>query len=258
MWLLRKEIGSHKFFFAFLASLFSLLIFLTSSYLSPYFVFAIAPVIVLVHFTFREIKSTVFFSALFLCMNALIYLFAGVYLAVLHFGLLALGIYLVYGKNLKFTLAEILGINTKNILKNLAYALALFVGLIVFLIIANIILAPVGLADNKNVFEKIKTYPLYILPIAFLLAPLSEEIFFRGYLSKKYGILISSFIFAVAHIAYGSFVEILFAFIFGLAAGYLFRKTNSLAAPILTHFLFNLYFVFVFLLVMFLDLEAYV
>lgn len=75
-----------------------------------------------------------------------------------------------------------------------------------------------------------------------VIAPVLEEAIFRGILlhrwSEKYGsikaIVFSSLLFAVFH------PDILGAFVFGVAMGYLYFKTGTLWVPILCHALNNL------------------
>jgi hypothetical protein len=97
-----------------------------------------------------------------------------------------------------------------------------------------------GINDQANVKEVVKSLPWIAFPIAVLIAPIAEEIFFRGFLLKKVGILISAVIFALLHFAYGSIVEITVAFVIALLLSYLFIKTKSLWPSIIAHGLFNL------------------
>jgi len=79
---------------------------------------------------------------------------------------------------------------------------------------------------------------------AVIVAPLCEEIVFRGYLyaaSKKFAgpwvaAIFSALVFASAH---GSLAALLPLFIFGLVLTFAYEKTGSLWAPIAIHFCFN-------------------
>ena len=90
-------------------------------------------------------------------------------------------------------------------------------------------------------------------------AGLGEELFYRGYLQarlrRRFGALTAivgaSAIFAVRHytqvlIAWphvpwsAATIWVVAAFIFGLAAGWLYEKSGSLLPPILCHYAFNL------------------
>lgn len=84
---------------------------------------------------------------------------------------------------------------------------------------------------------------VFLLPvIAVVVAPISEELFFRGYL---YGVLRSRFVGDPWYAAYWSsavfalvhfyFVHMLPVFLIGLALTYLYRLRRSLIAPIIAH-----------------------
>ena len=79
---------------------------------------------------------------------------------------------------------------------------------------------------------------------AVLVAPVCEEIVFRGYLypvAKKYAgtwtaAICSGLVFAAAH---GSLAALLPLFIFGIVLALLYEKTGSIWAPMAVHFCFN-------------------
>ena len=86
---------------------------------------------------------------------------------------------------------------------------------------------------------------IYILS-ALLLAPIFEEILFRGIIlrgllstySPSKSIIISAIIFGIFH---GQLSMIPGAIFLGLCFGYVYFKTNSLGSPILLHFAANLF-----------------
>lgn len=71
-------------------------------------------------------------------------------------------------------------------------------------------------------------------------AALSEEIFFRGFLQPRTGLLLQAAIFSLAHLSYVSLSQLIVVFLLGLLFGILYRRTGNLMAPIAAHFLFNL------------------
>jgi len=75
----------------------------------------------------------------------------------------------------------------------------------------------------------------------------AEEVFFRGFLVKKIGVIPSSIIFGAAHFAYGSMVEVFGAFILGLILAKAFEENKSLFPNIFAHFFYNFIFITVFL-----------
>lgn len=79
---------------------------------------------------------------------------------------------------------------------------------------------------------------------AVIVAPLCEETLFRGYLypvAKKFtgpwvGCVVTSLVFAAAH---GSLMALLPLFLFAMVLTFLYEKTGSIWAPIVTHLCFN-------------------
>lgn len=68
----------------------------------------------------------------------------------------------------------------------------------------------------------------------------TEEIFFRGFLQPRIGLVAQAVIFGLAHLSYLHVVEILVTFTLGLLFGILYLRTRNLWAPIAGHFTFNL------------------
>jgi len=93
---------------------------------------------------------------------------------------------------------------------------------------------------SSNVTEYLSNLPFYFYVFVFLVAPIDEEILFRGFMVPRLGIVLSAVIFGVLHyVSYFSYIELIAAFAFGLAAGYIFKKTNSLYPSIVGHMLFD-------------------
>lgn len=100
--------------------------------------------------------------------------------------------------------------------------------------------------DTVELFQKTEDIGVLILMAftAVIIAPLCEEVVFRGYLYpvlKKFngpwiGALVSALIFSAAH---SSMAALLPLFIFGVLLVYLYEWTGSIWAPIAAHFLFN-------------------
>lgn len=88
---------------------------------------------------------------------------------------------------------------------------------------------------------------LIFLIIGSVIAPLNEEIFFRGivlgrflkYDFKTYGILVSSFLFAIFHF---DLLSLPIIFIYGIFLSYFYIKSKSLLTPIISHMLNNFLF----------------
>jgi membrane protease YdiL (CAAX protease family) len=110
-----------------------------------------------------------------------------------------------------------------------------------------------GLLDTQNVYEKVVMLPLPVLIVAFTLAPLGEEAFFRGFLFRRIAewlrtlgknawiasAIISSIIFALLHASYGSIAEIGVAFAIGMTLCAGVKMSNSLVPAVLAHASFN-------------------
>ncbi len=96
-----------------------------------------------------------------------------------------------------------------------------------------------GIPLPTNVKQTLSGFPLFFYIFTFTIAPIDEEILFRGFLVPRVGIVLSAFIFAILHFGYGSVVEFAAAFIFGLIAGYAFKRTKSLYTTITAHALVN-------------------
>ena len=80
--------------------------------------------------------------------------------------------------------------------------------------------------------------------VAVVVAPLGEELLFRGFLQpalqrwigRGIGILACAAFFAASHMDLFSFPQL---FLLGVALGYVYDRTRSLAAPVTLHLLFN-------------------
>ncbi|MCX8194693.1 MAG: CPBP family intramembrane metalloprotease [Candidatus Micrarchaeota archaeon] len=106
-----------------------------------------------------------------------------------------------------------------------------------------------GINDASAVQDKIKHLSFFGVVLAFTLAPLGEEAFFRGYLLRKLadktgsfflGAILSSMLFGAVHFAYGSVAEIAVAFAIGIFLCLATRLFNSLVPAIVAHSIFNL------------------
>lgn len=104
------------------------------------------------------------------------------------------------------------------------------------------------LADLPNsmqeTFEMIMRHPLGIIAVV-IMAPIVEELLFRGaiegHLLRKWkhpagAIVFSSLVFGVVH---GNWVQAPFAFVIGLALGWMYYRTGSLLPGILMHLVNN-------------------
>jgi membrane protease YdiL (CAAX protease family) len=158
----------------------------------------------------------------------------------LIFSFIVFSYMLAKGKKLKQIVSE-LGLSRKRLTSRyIAFGIGLFLlflaiefGLGIFSEITNI---PIP----TNVASELANLPFYFYLFIFIVGPINEEILFRGFLVPRVGIIGSSLVFGLLHyISYFSIAELIAAFAFGIAAGYVFKKTNSLYPSIIGHVLFN-------------------
>lgn len=132
-----------------------------------------------------------------------------------------------------------------------ATTMGLGCGLLIFayaiIIIHNSILIAFGIdtqgQDILNLFESLES-PIWLVISAVILAPLVEEIFFRGFLfqgfRQRYGwvrsMLLSSTLFSIAHLDPTALVP---TFILGCVLAYLYHRSNSVWPGVILHFLVN-------------------
>ncbi|MFA6908206.1 MAG: type II CAAX endopeptidase family protein [Candidatus Micrarchaeia archaeon] len=148
----------------------------------------------------------------------------------------------------------------------LLQTLALFAACVVVTVSITGAFMLAGALDTKNVYDKVILLPLPVLVLAFTLAPLCEEMFFRGFLFRKAsewvgrlmpagigmrgglpwaaGALLSSLLFAAMHASYGSYAELAVAFSVGAVLCIGVKKTGSLVPAVLAHAAFNFASVF--------------
>ena len=167
--------------------------------------------------------------------------------AYLGFALVYLDIRYIHG----YDFLAVMGISKENLADYFLLAvtsLALF--LCFYSLIAN--LFPIGnpnVTDMKEVYGSSPTLLWSFYIPALLGAPIVEETIFRGYIQPYlvgkigvfFGILITAFIFTIAHVQYqGRYIVYIGLFTFALALGSIRHKTNSLVPSIMLHFLNNL------------------
>ncbi len=159
----------------------------------------------------------------------------------LAFPFMAFSYLLAKGHTLKEAEKE-LGLEKRKItIRYITIGIALFLLFFFGEIIASIISSAINITINTNVQAVTKGLPLYFFAFAIILAPIDEEILFRGLLCPRIGIIASALIFSILHyLSYFSMAELVAAFIFGVAAGYIFMKTSSLYPSIIGHMLFDL------------------
>ncbi len=128
----------------------------------------------------------------------------------------------------------------KLTLKNIIYGIVLFLIILIFVEFGITIFSRLtNIALPTHVQQLLQGFPLYFYLFIFLVAPINEEIMFRGFLVSRIGIIPSAIIFALLHFSYASIAEFVAALIFGLLAGYALKRTKSLYVSIIAHMILN-------------------
>jgi membrane protease YdiL (CAAX protease family) len=110
--------------------------------------------------------------------------------------------------------------------------------------VANLLSMLAGSAGSGSVATGISPGAVALVLHVALLAPIAEEIAFRGLIYRHLrramvpwvAMLLSAAIFSVMH---GSFGQSLWAFLLGLVAAFAYEQTRSIVTPMLIHGLFN-------------------
>jgi membrane protease YdiL (CAAX protease family) len=157
--------------------------------------------------------------------------------AAIHLGLLSLAMFFLWKEDLRSTLAPL---GFPGSLKSVAiYTVLCLIAIFIALFALGVISLAFGFNDQQKVSEKITGLPIFILVFAALGAPITEELFFRGFLTSRFGIVVSSVVFGLMHFAYGSTIEVIGAFLIGLILAATFKLSKSIAPCILAHMAYN-------------------
>lgn len=117
-----------------------------------------------------------------------------------------------------------------------------------FLLATSAVLLLTGYEEENPLAEQIgKQLSVISLILIPLLSAVSEEVFFRGLLHMQMeerigftpAVLASSALFALAHLEYGTFLQVVMPFLFGLVLGFLMHRCKNTWAPIAAHFSYN-------------------
>ena len=97
-----------------------------------------------------------------------------------------------------------------------------------------------GCPENQDVVETLMSgspgVKIGMLVMAVIVAPVTEECCFRGFVYNILAAFASALLFSAVHASLAQFVQL---FIFGLVQCLLYEKTRSLLIPIILHMLFN-------------------
>lgn len=108
-------------------------------------------------------------------------------------------------------------------------------------VILSLIVAVTGFSEENTVVFQIGralSWPGIIM--VSILAAVSEETFFRGFLQKRVGLIPASVLFGVVHVSYGTILQVVMPIVLGLFLGFLYIKTQNIGSAVSAHFTFNL------------------
>ena len=157
--------------------------------------------------------------------------------ASMHLVILFSALFFLWRKDLKTLLRDL--DFPGDIKKNLLYSAMTLVSIFAVLFILAMVSMYLGFNDQQKVSEKITGLPMVVLLFAAFGAPITEELFFRGFLAGRVGILASSLLFGVMHLAYGSMVEVLGAFLIGVVLASAFKLSKSITPCLVAHITYN-------------------
>ncbi len=144
-----------------------------------------------------------------------------------------------------------LGWRSQDLILSAGVGLAIAVAAIVLLAVVAFTVEALGVTLPTN--ERAEALAAALtLPTAFLVsavAAVGEEVFFRGWLQPRIGLVPQAVLFSLAHLSYLNVLELVVTFLLGLAFGVAMRRTDNLAAPVAGHFFFNFIMLVLFLLV---------
>jgi hypothetical protein len=147
---------------------------------------------------------------------------------------------LMKGERLK-TIIDGLGLSRNKLnYRSILLGLALFALIVLMEFLIGLFSQATGVQLPTNVAAVLNGMPIYFLVFTFVIAPIDEEILFRGFLVPRIGIIASALLFAVLHLTYLSVSQFVAAFVFGLLAGYFLKRNKSLYSTVLAHALVNL------------------
>ena len=147
-------------------------------------------------------------------------------------------------ESLKIALVD-LGFFTNGFKSDASTTLKLIFTMFTASIIISILLYNAGLNDLSKVDLIISQFGIYSLLYLTIVRATAEEIFFRGFLVKRVGVISSTVLFAALHIGYGSIAEIIGALYLGFILAYVFSKNKSIIPNIIAHVCFNIFSIFI-------------
>lgn len=135
-----------------------------------------------------------------------------------------------------FILQGFTKIKIKDVIK---HTITIFILLFFLSYLISFVSILFNVSDLNLVSEHILSIPFLLIVYFFIVRVFLEEWFFRAFLVKRIGCLLSSIIFAIVHVGYGSVVQLLGAFALGFVLAKYYLKTNNILPLYFAHLLYN-------------------
>ena len=94
---------------------------------------------------------------------------------------------------------------------------------------------------RQNVMFYVESGKLVYFFVMLVIGVFLEEYFFRAFLVNRIGIFLSTLAFALLHYGYGSWVEMIGAFVLGLILAWYYKKHQDLFVNFYAHILYNIF-----------------
>ncbi len=122
----------------------------------------------------------------------------------------------------------------------------MLIGNYISTILLTVVQSTVGADPSNPIADSIESQPMWATFLfTVIVAPILEEIFFRGCVCKKllitgegYAVVLSAAFFALCH---GNFFQLFYAFIIGCFFGFVYVKTGKLLYTVLMHMVVNFF-----------------
>ncbi|MGC9057467.1 MAG: CPBP family intramembrane glutamic endopeptidase [Candidatus Micrarchaeia archaeon] len=200
------------------------------------FIFSIPLAIAAVWMLRRQacVLFLLFFAMLFSVLMAYVPYFTPI---LLSFLMLVFPIYVLVRSGQRDIVHEI-GLGG-GIIRALVLSFAFLIPAVILVFLLSYASSYFGVDDSATVAEKITSLPSYILFYALTLGPIAEEVFFRSFLPRYIHPILANLVFALAHVTYGSYIEILGAFVLGIYLYITFKLSKDLKVAIFLHTIIN-------------------
>lgn len=217
--------------------------FLSHVFTIPFFYFI--PLLILPSYLIRknlDLFLLLLFSLLFAVLTYTLTYFTPILFSVM---MLLVPIYVLLGS--KRSLREVmyaLGFNGSVVRALLITFVSLF-PVAAILMVLSLVATYLNVNDSSKVDAKVSTLPFYIIVYAVTLGPVAEELFFRSFLPMYMHPVLANVMFALAHFSYGSYFEIIGAFLMGLFLYAQYKYSGDIKVSIFTHIIVNLASIYV-------------